>query len=577
MSLDGKQISELARVTSVRDDSLLVVDNGGTESNSVYVSDLLKKAGNDKQDKLTAGENIVINDNVISAPTINARNIGEIVPSVLPLTDAGLHLLDGSLIPGNGIYGEFVDYVAGLYNDNPNANYFSQTSTIYNYKKVGTIYDTDGVLSGLAYGNYARTPDMLNLGTANSWEIVTKHYITSVGSVNDGMMGILGGAYNVNYYINASNLITVELSSNGSSYNIGNISMLNAVTLNTFFYVKLEFTGTAYNLYYSTDGTNYTLQGSITSSTKVGSRTNYFAFGVDEAGNHSAWTGKVDMNGCYININGERWWTGYTTFNPEEWWQYLVTTYDSCGKFVYDSVNNTVRLPKISGFVEGTQNINTLGDLVEAGLPNITGGFRGTGQNSSSSDSYERGAFKAIANGTGYSGASGNDVKTWDFDASRSSSIYGNSNTVQPQSIKVLLYIVIANSSRNEIGISTEKNIVDNNLKADKDFSNVVKPNQNFIQKSISWGIPDYNRGITLNYDTLQNFKAPSAGIICGMINPAGSVSGRVYVNGHMVWGGDTYVMSLHIILDRNDVVTHSGIDNDQYNKYFFYPFKGAY
>ena len=57
--------------------------------------------------------------------------------------------------------------------------------------------------------------------------------------------------------------------------------MLNAVTLNTFFYVKLEFTGTAYNLYYSTDGTNYTLQGSITSSTKVGSRTNYFAFGVD--------------------------------------------------------------------------------------------------------------------------------------------------------------------------------------------------------------------------------------------------------------------------------------------------------
>ena len=125
--------------------------------------------------------------------------------------------------------------------------------------------------------------------------------------------------------------------------------------------------------------------------------------------------------------------------------------------------------------------------------------------------------------------------------------------------------------------VNTEKNIVDNNLKADKDFSNVVLPNQNFIQKSISWGIPDYNRGIVLNYTTLQNFKAPSSGIICGMIDPSGSVSGRVYVNGHMVWGADSYTMGIHIILDRNDVVTHSGIDNNNNDQLFFYPFKGAY
>lgn len=391
MSLDGKQISELARVTSVRDDSLLVVDNGGTESNSVYVSDLLKKAGNDKQDKLTAGDNITIENNVISAPTINARNIGELVPSVLPLTDAGLHLLDGSLIDGNGIYGDFVDYIAGLYEENPTASYFTSEAN----------------------------------------------------------------------------------------------------------------------------------------------------------------------------------------------WQNTVTTYGSCGKFVYNTELNTVRLPKIFDIIQGTSDINALGSLVEAGLPNIEGEFKDDHTILKKDNSTNSGAIKSV-----YSqnvGRYGNSTAAseWGygfvFDASNSNPIYGNSDTVQPQTIKVLFYIVVANSSRKDIGVNTEKNIVDNSLKADKDFSNVVLPNQNFIQKSISWGIPDYNRGIVLNYTTLQNFKAPSAGILCGMTNPAGSVSGRVYVNGHMVWGGDTYVMSIHIVIDRNDIVTYSGIDNDSYTQIYFYPFKGAY
>ena len=42
------------------------------------------------------------------------RNIGEIVQSTIPLTDAGLHLLDGSVINGAGSYSAFVTYIAGL-------------------------------------------------------------------------------------------------------------------------------------------------------------------------------------------------------------------------------------------------------------------------------------------------------------------------------------------------------------------------------------------------------------------------------------------------------------------------------
>lgn len=386
MSLDGKQISELARVTSVRDDSLLVVDNGGTESNSVYVSDLLKKAGNDKQDKLTAGDNIVINNNVISAPTINARNIGEIVPSVLPLTDAGLHLLDGSLIDGNGIYGEFVDYIAGLFSSYPNL------------------------------------------------------------------------------------------------------------------------------------------------------------------------------------------------FISEADWQASISSYGVCGKFVYDSVNNTVRLPKITGFIEGTVDIGALGELVEAGLPNITSGNAQIMAWYNFEKVWQQGSLNKNSNidtgGITSSPGSWTNTGATDFKASYESSIYGNSNTVQPQAIKVLLYVVVANSSRKEIDVNTEKNIVDNNLKADKDFSNVVLPNQNFIQKSISWGMPDYSRGIQLTGS--DSFTCPSAGFVT--IHGSGGNSGRAYVNGNPVgnFSNSSADSSANFFVSKNDVITlRSGytFGTDSY----FYPLKGVY
>lgn len=47
------------------------------------------------------------------------RNIGELVQCHIPLTDAGLHLLDGSLINGTGSYAAFVTYMSGLVSSHP--------------------------------------------------------------------------------------------------------------------------------------------------------------------------------------------------------------------------------------------------------------------------------------------------------------------------------------------------------------------------------------------------------------------------------------------------------------------------
>ena len=166
-------------------------------------------------------------------------------------------------------------------------------------------------------------------------------------------------------------------------------------------------------------------------------------------------------------------------FTDEITWQNTVSSKGVCGKFVYDSTNNTIRLPKITGFIEGTVDSNALGDLVEAGLPNIMGTFGGRPHVSGSSEfsgalvkSNITGAFQlSIHGGTGNdtgmaesSTYSSNDVMS--FDASRSSSIYSNSTTVQPQSIKVFYYIVIATNTKTDIEVDIDEIVTDLNNKA---------------------------------------------------------------------------------------------------------------
>lgn len=157
-------------------------------------------------------------------------------------------------------------------------------------------------------------------------------------------------------------------------------------------------------------------------------------------------------------------------FTTEANWQTDVTTYGVCGKFVYDSVNNTVRLPKITGFIEGTIDPTVLGDLVEAGLPNITGESQWASPGDNVSRYNASGAFDRTQN-TGTMGLTWGSESTGyykeTFDASRSNSIYGNSSTVQPQAIKVLYYIVIATSTKTEIEVDIDEVMTDLNGKVD--------------------------------------------------------------------------------------------------------------
>lgn len=160
----------------------------------------------------------------------------------------------------------------------------------------------------------------------------------------------------------------------------------------------------------------------------------------------------------------------------------INTQYGACGFWVLDTENNIFRFPNIVGITENTTTEADLGKLTEAGLPNITGLFAVDGNKNNGNALLwgESGAFYAgsTSNTTAQytpsqtSTTNGSNVH---LDASRSSAIYSNSNTVQPQTISGYLYCVVAtDQTPTEAETDINEIVTDLALKADVDLTNAT-------------------------------------------------------------------------------------------------------
>lgn len=408
------------------------------------------------------------------------RNPGELVYSMLPIEDASLHLVDGTVLSGSGMYADFVSYVAGLIENQPNS------SNVY---KVGNLADVDNVLSGFTTSSYAKLPFAFSPGSS-PWEMVFK--ITTGGDVSTGqtIVATQDDYDSVELYISTGKFV-FNASSNNASFDIANgATGTYSVQANTSYYVKLTFSGSAYTIAYSLDGSSYTTDITVSSSTAIhGGNTMLLGTSIGSGVYQNSFLGSIDLTGSHININSSRWWSGThkAGFMDETEWQASVSKYGVCGCFVYDSIANTLRLPKVDR-IEGTVDPTALGALVEAGLPNITGGdstvsrmnFVGNIPNDTPiGTTFESGALKVTCtqNGSNQSGTAAS-LSGLTIDASLSSSIYGNSETVQPQAIKGFVYMVVSNRTKTQIVADIDEIAADLQLKADVDLGNVTSAGQ---------------------------------------------------------------------------------------------------
>lgn len=179
----------------------------------------------------------------------------------------------------------------------------------YNVNITGGLTNTDGVLSNFSSSNYA-TFEPFAPG-ATSYEIVAK---VNSNSISTEQMIYYFGDYAQSYgalsiRFDYRNVYVFFGKSNSPQWDIRGNTTLQA---NTDYWIKLTYNGSnQYQLYLSTDGENYTSDGSKTNSNKLGD-TNTVLSQIGIVNSSLPFSGTIDLNESYIKVNGAMWWRGVT-------------------------------------------------------------------------------------------------------------------------------------------------------------------------------------------------------------------------------------------------------------------------
>lgn len=180
---------------------------------------------------------------------------------------------------------------------------------------------TNKIASGFDANHYMYLKDTFSPGSS-PWEVVFKFKPSSLhrGSLMTKMSGAPYYGFRLNliedghmyYIVSDGQYSETPFEGEGSGSYI----------VNAWNWVKVEFTGSAYNAYLSTDGINWTLDKTVTSSTPIYSYTAQTNIGYFPDGSPVCWLqGEMDLSECYININGYRFWSPFYETSSDNDWQ----------------------------------------------------------------------------------------------------------------------------------------------------------------------------------------------------------------------------------------------------------------
>lgn len=214
---------------------------------------------------------------------------------------------------------------------------------IRGYRRIGNNSSTSNI-AGVAIPSTSLVPNVLIHGTpTNSNGVISNFTTTNYLDVIDGkkdnaeyVVCFTTGSATVSRsqsIATAQKWFTVEIPADSwvlCSYNWQTKASVNLFTAqaNTTYWLKLQTSGTSKTFSYSTNGSTYTQVASFSDST-VSTSANY----PYRLGNHSvhyllgrAFTGSINLNECYIKVNGSLVWSGMDYQNH---YQYGGYNFDS--------------------------------------------------------------------------------------------------------------------------------------------------------------------------------------------------------------------------------------------------------
>lgn len=238
--------------------------------------------------------------------------------------------------------------------------------------------------------------------------------------------------------------------------------------------------------------------------------------------------------------------------------------------------SSTFRMPRLVGYVRGASGQSEAGAYVKEGLPNITANVRQVrstaGQNASStgalywaslSETYPNNA----AQKTDYT--YGNGLL---LDASLSSSVYGSSDHVTPETSVVLFGVYafgeVSNVDALDAGaLASALARVESNLETKLDDGDKGK--------IAGWSIPDYSSSVVLS----EGGTVPKDAMVYVTASGSGKCSIKVFVNGVEAACNSTYgdgnPISCSLFVAAGSVITTTRTSASTYSIVYF-PLRGA-
>ena len=181
------------------------------------------------------------------------------------------------------------------------------TSKFPNVVIIGTPHIEGGQVSGYSKTDYLQFP-FVDISRGLPFDI---YFSFTTGSDVTTQQNILDSYFGIALAIQNSKGI-MALSSNGTSWDIGNVTGTNTILPNTTYYAKCSWTGTQYNASLSTNDTTYT-PDMVLSSTLTTNKTTIFIggspdlFGADTA---NPFKGTINFNNSRVDVQGTTVWKG---------------------------------------------------------------------------------------------------------------------------------------------------------------------------------------------------------------------------------------------------------------------------
>ena len=196
-----------------------------------------------------------------------------------------------------------------------------------------------------------------------------------------------------------------------------------------------------------------------------------------------AFLGQTVSKETYIELYN--WVETNNRFKTEEEWQSLYTANNGNVSFYAKVDDNTFRLPSFKGYLKAN---TTAGGYTKEGLPNIVGNLDlpGAIQAAGADGALSFNATTQVSgqglDGTNYVGG-GLGVLKYNLNANRSSSIYGNSSHVTPETNTILIGVYAFNTIINPSNLDVE------NLRLDVeslglDVESLRLDNLNYVTKA---------------------------------------------------------------------------------------------